>query len=300
MDAKTLEIKIVYICWVASLSLDKKFHNELEKIRINYENETHKVLGKRIELKLIPGTQFIYTADFLVENELFVGCFPISIYDNPYGGFLGGKKEPLPGVVTLGTLAEGTVPTSIIAKTVKTGFMSSKRVFLSCISDLVDLEKGCFRIDPEKIYKEQRGFTDNPLVGQLNDDKWLIDRIQKIPNTSYKNLDWTGKRSISNKIDDAKKDLVTIGQIISHKKMTLAAFQCMPDWQKNKPLGLDLIADIEKRICDYIRKYGSSEERTGTIAQPWINGFLQVLLHHLKIHKPNLPETKKILQNFAA
>jgi hypothetical protein len=69
------------------MSLDKNYHKDLEKIKTNYQNEAQKVLTQRIELKLIPESQFIYTADFSFENQLFVGCFPISIYNNPYGGF---------------------------------------------------------------------------------------------------------------------------------------------------------------------------------------------------------------------
>lgn len=282
------------------MSLDKKFYNELEKVKLNYENEINKALGQRIELKLIPESRFIYTSDFSFENELFVGCFPISVYNNPYGGILGGKKEPLPGVITIGSVKEGTIPTSIITKTVKTGFMSHKRIFLPCHPELVDMSKGTFKVEPKKIYEERRGFADNPLVRRFNEDKWLTDRIQKIPDTAQKNLDWTGKRSISNKIDDSKKDLVTLSQVVPHKKMTLVAFQCMPDWQNRKPLLLNCIVEIEKKIIEYVKDYASSEERTATIAQPWANAFLQILLLHLKTHKPNLLETKKILQNFTA
>lgn len=186
------------------LSLDERFYRDLEQVKINYEEEIHKVLGQRTELKLISGTQFIYTADLSLENELFVGCFPISVYDNLYGGFLGGKKEPLPGAITLGSVIEGTIPTSIIAKTDKTGLMSRKRVFIPHHPELVDLGKGRFKMDLNKIYKGRIGFADNPVVEQFNEDKFLIDRIQKIPDKAYKSLDWTGKRSISNKIDDSK------------------------------------------------------------------------------------------------
>jgi hypothetical protein len=55
------------------LSLDEKFHSELEKIKTNYENEMHNVLGQRIELKLIPGTQSIYAADFSLACMLKFG-----------------------------------------------------------------------------------------------------------------------------------------------------------------------------------------------------------------------------------
>ena len=281
------------------MSLDKNFHNDLEKIKTNYQNEAQKVLNQRIELELIPESQFIYTADFFFENQLFVGCFPISIYNNPYGGFLGGKKIPLPGVITIGSVIEGTIPTSIITKTVKTGFASHKRVFFPCLSELLDPSKGSFKIEPKTIYKERRGFADNPLVELLNEDNWLIERIQKIPDQTYKSLDWSGKRSISNRICDGKKDLVTLGQVVPYKKMTLVAFQCMPDWQKGSIL-LDCTVGVAKRISEHIKKYGSFEEKTGVIVQPWISAFLQVFLFHLKTHKQNLPETEKILQNFTA
>jgi hypothetical protein len=212
------------------LSLDKNFHKDLEKIKTNYQNEAQKVLNQKIEFKLIPESQFIYTADFSCGNQLFVGCFPISIYNNPYGGFLGGKKIPLPGVITIGSMIEGTIPTSIITKTVKTGFASNKRVFFPCLSELLDPSKGNFKIEPKTIYKERRGITDNPLVELLNGDNWLIERIQKIPDQTSKSLDWTGKRSISNRIHDGNKDLVTLCQVVPHKKMTLVAFQYMPDF----------------------------------------------------------------------
>lgn len=270
------------------------------RVKINFEDEIYKVLGQRTELKLIPETQFIYAADFPLGNELLVGCFPISIYDKSAVSLLGGV-EPLPGVITLGSVIEGTIPTTIIAKKVKTGFMSHKRVFLPCHSELVDPSKGIFKIDPKKIYKERRGFANNPLVERFNEDKWLMDRIQNIPDYAYRDI--TLKNTISNKIDDSKKDLVTFGQVVPHKKMTLVAFQCMPewgDWYKSKPVKLDCMVEIVKRIIEYIRNYGSFEERTGIVARPWVNAFLQVLLLHLKTHKPNLPETKKILQNFTA
>jgi hypothetical protein len=58
------------------------------------------------------------------------------------------------------------------------------------------------------------------------------------------------------------------------------------------------MVEIGKRTLDVIKQYGSSEEINGIVVQPWVNGFLQVLLHHLKTHKQDHPETQKILQNF--
>jgi len=96
------------------MDLDEKFYKNLEEIKRSYEIEIDNAVGQKTELKLIPNTQFIYTADFTFENELFVACFPISIYKNPYGGFLhGGRNESLPSVITLGSLVESTVPISI-------------------------------------------------------------------------------------------------------------------------------------------------------------------------------------------
>jgi hypothetical protein len=277
----------------------------LEKIKRNYEKEIQKAVGQKTELKLVPDTQFMYTADFTFKNELFVGCFPISIYDNPeswHALFGKGGKEPLPSVITLGSLIEGTIPTSIITKHVKTGFMSHKRVFLPFYSELVDMSKGAFKVEPKKIYGERRGFADNPLVERLNKDKWLVDRIQKIHSLTSKCLNKSAvrhRRTLSSRIDDTKNDFISICQIVPYNKMTLVAFQSMPDWNKNKPVGLDNVADIEKRIIDYIRNYASFEERIGTVAQPWVNAFLQISLLHLKTYKPNLSETKNLLQNLA-
>jgi hypothetical protein len=78
-------------------------------------------------------------------------------------------------VITIGSVIEGTIPTSIITKTVKTGFMSEKRVFFPCLSELLDPSKGCFKIEPKTIYNERRGFADNPLVDLLNKDNMLIE-----------------------------------------------------------------------------------------------------------------------------
>lgn len=285
------------------MDLDERFYKNLEKIKRSYEIEIDNAVGQKTELKLVPNTQFIYTADFTFENELFVGCFPISIYENPYGGFWGGRNEPLPSVITLGSLVEGTVPTSIIIKEIKTGFMSHKRVFLPFYHELVDMSTGTFKVEPKNIYKERRGFADNPLIERLNEDKWLEGKIQKICSSTSKFLDNSGKRQISNRIDDTKKDFISLCQILPCNKMTLVAFQFMPDWWPNTPAGagLDNVVKIERRIIDFIRHYGSLEEgfEEGIIVQPWVNTFLQVSLLHLKTYKPNLPETRKFLENFA-
>lgn len=285
------------------MDLDEKFYENLEKIKRSYEIEIDNAVGQKTELKLIPNTQFIYTADFTFENELFVGCFPISIYKNPYGGFLyRGRNESLPSVITLGSLVESTIPTSIIIKKIKTGFMSHKRVFLPFCHELVDMSTGIFKVEPRNIYKERRGFADNPLIERLNEDEWLDSKIQKIRSSTSKFLDFSGKRQISNKIDDTKKDYISLCQILTFNKMTLVVFQFMPNWQEDTPTGagLDNVVEIERKIIDFVRHYGSLEGRFEEgIVQPWANTFLKVLLLHLKTYKPNLPETRKLSENFA-
>jgi len=80
-----------------------------------------------------------------------------------------------------------------------------KRVFLPLEAEFIDTSKGAFKIETEKIFKDQIGFNINPIVQQMNDDKELIDLVQKMPESAHRNLDWTGKRWISIKIDDSKK-----------------------------------------------------------------------------------------------
>jgi len=281
------------------LGLDKKFYEELAKVKGNFEEEASKIAGQRIELKLIPGTQFIYTADLPLWNRFFAGCFSIEVYHNPYGGFLGGKDEPLPGTVSLGTIVEGTLPTSIITKTVSVGFMKKKRVFLPFPSEeFVDRSKGTFRIETEKIFKDQVGFDINPVVLQMNNDIELMDLVQKIPVSAARFLDWTGKHSISTKIDDSKNDLVTACQIVPHNRQTLVAFQFLPDWDKKKLEKLDLMVNVSHRVAEYIKRLGYTAEVKGTVAHPWVNEFLKVLLIHLQTNRADLPKAKEIVQNF--
>lgn len=281
------------------MGLDKKFYEELAKVKANFEEEASKIAGQRIELKLIPGTQFIYTADLTVWNRFFAGCFSIEVYHNPYGGFLGGKDEPLLGTVSLGTIVEGTLPTSIITKTVSVGFMKKKRVFLPFPSEeFVDRSKGTFRIETEKIFKDQIGFDINPVVQQMNNDIELMDLVQKIPVSAARFLDWTGKRSISTKIDDSKNDLVTACQIVPHSRQTLVAFQFLPDWDKKKLEKLDPMVNVSYRVAEYIKRLGYTAEVKGTVAHPWVNEFLKVLLIHLQTNRADLPRAKEIVQNF--
>ncbi len=284
------------------MSIDPKFQENVEKIKQFYETEIQNALQTKIELTLLPKTQFIYKAIFPIGKDLIIGYFPITAFDfKSAGATLGSKIVPLPRAITLGTAIESSISTSIITKTIQTGFRSSSRVFLPLLPEMVasrfsqgatkisDLMKqgnevakhrgDTFIMNPNSDYKTRRNFDKNPLVERLNSDASLMNYVQTIPVETTKSTGGLSSSYIKFNINDNRDDTNTLIQITPYNKKTYAILQFMPNlaetvFNKNKLGKIDIMLEIIKKISHHIRNDTIANEQNGFITQKWVESFI--------------------------
>jgi hypothetical protein len=278
------------------MSIDNKFYHQLEKSKNNHEKDLEKVLKQKIDLNLVPDTQFIYSAAFSVGEDSFTAFFPILPYRNDAGWRT--KLIPLEQPVLLGSSLEGSIPTTIMTKKVKTGALSSSRLFLPFYPELVgeSPQRGIskvivnklwdmanfqstsrswdsYKIDRNGIYQNRVGFSENPIVDRLNNDKELISMIQKIPTKYFFAL--SSDKTLTLTIDDGEDDTATLGLIVPMGKVTYVGlrFFALHGGLLSRP-AIEKMVEIIQRTKEQIRNSVDSTEREGFITQSWIKVFI--------------------------
>jgi hypothetical protein len=192
----------------------------------------------------------------------------ITIESSTYKGFVD-KVQAYPLIFMFGSYVDHSVPVSMIAKKISTGFAHSERVLIPFQT------QPNLQFDAKNIWEKRTNW--NPLVEALNKDKRIISTLSSLSNETAVSL--SSKRWQTYKIEDQNgRNLECMCQIVPYKNMTLIGLRSLGIY-KVKMMG---VINLLKAIKEQILSYGHAAPVNGHVAQEWIKVLIFVMTNYFE------------------
>ena len=226
------------------------------------------IVASPIELKPTTiGTTFGVTCGFTTTDNTPIASY-ITIESSTYKGFVD-KVQAYPLIFMFGSYIARSVPVSMIAKKISTGFARSERVLIPFQT------QPNLQFDAKTIWEKRTNW--NPLVEALNKDKRIISALSSLSNETAVSL--SSKRWQTYKIEDQNgRNLECMCQIVPYKNMTLIGLRSLGVY-KVQMVG---VINLLKAIREQILSYGHAAPLNGHVAQDWIKVLIFVMTNYFE------------------
>jgi len=226
------------------------------------------VAATPIELKPTTiGTTFGVTCGFTTTDNTPVASF-ITIESSTYKGFVD-KVQAYPMIFMFGSYVDRSVPISMIAKKISTGFVRSERVLIPFQA------QPNLQFDARTVWKNRLNW--NPLIEALNKDKRIISALSSLSNEFAVSL--SSKRWQTYKIEDQNEiNLECMCQIVPYKNMTLIGLRSLGIYK----VQMTGVVNLLRAIREQILSYGHTAPVNGHVAQDWIKVLIYVMTNYFE------------------
>lgn len=243
---------------------DQKKQEELEKEKRKVIDEVTSLVNKYLkDIISVPvefkptsiGATFGLAGGFTTTDNIPVVSF-ITIEHILQPAFSEARFFPMNYI--FGSYADRSVPISMIAKKLSTGFVRSERL-------LIPFQPRP-QFDAKAIWKNKIDW--NPLLDAINNDKQLIAALSSLPNQTTVLL--SSKRMLTYKIEDQNEiNTECLCQIIPFKTLSFIGIRALGLSLRDKTQ-LNNVINLFRMIRGHILSYGHALPTAGHIAQDWI------------------------------
>jgi hypothetical protein len=250
----------------------------IDELATMMNNSLKDIVATPIELKPTTiGAMFGVTCGFTTTDNTPVVSY-ITIESSTYKGFVE-EVQAYPLIFMFGSYVDRSVPVSMMAKKISTGFARSERVLIPFQA------QPNLQFDAKTIWKNRANW--DPLVETLNKDKRIISTLSSLSNEAAIRL--SSKRMRTYKIEDQNEtSLECMCQIVPYKNMTLIGLRSLGLSHKMQLMDvINLLRDIREQILSY----GHTAPVNGYVAQDWIKVLTFVMTNYFAPIKQEFSST---------